>query len=218
MNNMSSHPANTDSLRALDAKICAHSESQDRVLENEIEIITNGRIASGGFQSGNTIRDVVRVCGTLLENRAGVTLSTIKELPFSYAADLEPSLREHVQRHFSEDLGGFQVQVRNLARKALGNKVEDTALDEIRKAQNRTLKNLLAEVDQYLVNLKHRSQISTAGKRILLIEVGCLVGTAFLAGLWVADKNGNYEPFIVLLAVIASALEIVRRTKYSYAT
>lgn len=215
---MSNHPANNDSLRVLDSKLRAYSESQDRTLENEIEIITNGRIASGGFQSGNTVRDVVRVCGTLLENRAGVTLATIKELPFSYVLDLEQSLREHIQRHFSEDLGGFQVQVRNLVGKAAGDKLEDTALDEIRKAQSRTLKNLFAEIDQYLVNLKHRSQISTAGKRMVFIEVGCLVGTAFLAGLWVADKNGNYEPFIVLLAAIGSALEIIRRIKYSNAT
>lgn len=215
---MSNHPANSDSLRVLDSKIRAYSESQDRTLENEIEIITNGRIASGGFQSGNTVRDVIRVCSTLLDNRASVTLATIKELPFSYVLDLEKSLREYVQRHFSEDLGGFQVQVRNLVRKAAGNKLEDTALEEIRNAQSRTLKNLFAEIDQYLVNLKHRNQISTAGKRMIFIEIGCLVGTAFLAGLWVADKNGNYEPLIVLLAAIGSALEIIRRIKYSNAT
>ena len=115
-------------------------------------------------------------------------------------------------------VGGFQVKVRNLVRKAGGEKLEDVALEEIRAFQKETVAGLQSEIDQYLVTLKHTHQLSSIEKKFLAVELAGLVGTAFLAGLWVADKNGNYEPIIVLLTVVTGGLEIYRRVKHKHAT
>ena len=114
--------------------------------------------------------------------------------------------------------GGFQVKVRNLVRKAGGEKLEDAAFEEIRAFQKEAVAGLLSDIDQHLVNLKHTYQLSNIEKIFLAVELAGLAGTAFLAGLWVADKNGNYEPFIVLLTVVTAGLEIYRRVKHKHAT
>lgn len=215
---MSEHPANIDSLRALGSKIRTYADGQDRTLEDEIGIITNSNAASGTFKSGRTIKEVIRVCCTLLKNRADLTVETVRKLPFSYTASLEGALKENVRQYFPDDLGGFQVKVRNLARKAGGEKLEDVALEEIQAFQKEAIASLLSEIDQYLVTLKHTHQLSSIEKRFLAVELAGLVGTAFLAGLWFADRNGNYEPIIVLLTVITGGLEIYRRFKYKHAT
>jgi len=111
------------------------------------------------FKSGRTTKEVIRVCCTLIKNRADLTISTIKELPFSHTLNLENALKQNVQNFFTEDLGGFQVRVRNLVRKAGGEKLEDVALEEIRNFQKEALAGLLAEVEQYLVTLKHAHQL-----------------------------------------------------------
>jgi len=215
---MTEHPANIDSLRALGSKIRTYADGQDRTLEDEIGIITNSNAANGTFKSGRTIKEVIRVCCTLIKNRAELTAETIRKLPFSYTASLESALKENVQQYFPDDLDGFQVKVRNLSRKAGGEKLEDVALEEIRVFQKEAAAGLLSEIDQYLVTLKHAHQLSSIEKRLLFVELAGLVGTAFLAGLWAADRNGNYEPIIVLLAVITGALEIYRRVKHKHAT
>ena len=215
---MAEHPANIDSLRALGSKIRTYADGQDRTLEDEIGIITNSNAASGTFKSGRTIKEVIRVCSTLTKNRADLTVETIRNLPFSYTVSLEGALKENVRQYFPDDLGGFQVKVRNLVRKAGGEKLEDVALEEIRAFQKEAVAGLLSDIDQHLVNLKHTYQLSNIEKIFLAVELAGLVGTAFLAGLWVADKNGNYEPFIVLLTVVTAGLEIYRRVKHKHAT
>ena len=215
---MAEHPANIDSLRALGSKIRTYADGQDRTLEDEIGIITNSNAASGTFKSGRTIKEVIRVCSTLTKNRADLTVETIRNLPFSYTVSLEGALKENVRQYFPDDLGGFQVKVRNLVRKAGGEKLEDVALEEIRAFQKEAVAGLLSDIDQHLVNLKHTYQLSNIEKIFLAVELAGLAGTAFLAGLWVADKNGNYEPFIVLLTVVTAGLEIYRRVKHKHAT
>lgn len=215
---MAEHPANIDSLRALCSKVRAYSDAQDRTLDNEIGIIANSNAASSTFRSGRTIKEVIRVCCTLIKNRTDLTADTIRKLPFLYTPSLEVTLKENAQQYFSDDLGGFQVRVRNLVRKAGGEKLEDVALEEIRIFQKEAVAGLLSEIDQFLVTLKHTHQLTNAEKILLGVEIVSLVGTVFLAGLWVADKNGNYEPFIVLLAVLTAGLEIYRRVKHRNAT
>lgn len=215
---MAEHPANIDSLRALGSKLRTYTDAQDRTLDDEIEIITNSNAARGTFESGITIKGVIRVCGTLIKNRTEHTAETIRKLPFSYTPSLETALKENTQHYFPDDLGGFQVKVRNLVRKAGGDKLEDVALEEIRTFQKEAVAGLLSEIDQYLVTLKHAHQLPNIEKLLLVVEIASLVGTAFLAGLWVADKNGNYEPIIVLFAVATAGLEIYRRVKHRNAT
>lgn len=215
---MAEHPANIDSLRALGSKVRTYAEGQDRTLEDEIGIISNSNAASGMFKSGRTIKEVIRVCCTLIKNRAELTVETIRKLPFSYSASLESALKENVRQYFPDDLGGFQVKVRNLVRKAGGENLEDVALEEIRSFQKEAVAGLLSDIDQYLVSLKHTHRLSNIERGFLAVELTGLAGTAFLAGLWVADKNGNYEPFIVLLTVITGGLEIYRRVKHKHAT
>lgn len=223
LRSMAEHPANIDSLKALESKIRAHMDSQDRMLDSEIGIITNANAARGVFKSGRTIKEVIRVCGTLIKNRSELTAATINKLPFSYTSNLEAALKEGVRQYFPDDLGGFQMKVHNLARKVggdkeRGEKLEDIALKEIRALQKEAIAGLLSEIDQYLVSLKHAHQFSAIDKILVFVEVASLVGAAFLFGLWVADKNGNYEPIIGMLLVVPAGLEIFRRVKAKKAT
>jgi hypothetical protein len=210
---MAEKQANIDSLWALGTKIRAYTNAQGRILDDEIEIIANSNAESGIFMSGQTLKSVIRVCCTLIKNRSELATETIRKLPFSYTPSLETTLKENAQQFFPDDLGEFQQRIRDIAQRSGQENLGNWALEEIRNFQREVVAGLLSDIDQYLVTLKHANQLSNIDKLLLIIEIVCVVGTAFLAGLWVADKNGNYEPIIVLFAVGTAGLEIYRRVK-----
>jgi len=46
---------------------------------------------------------------------------------------------------------------------------------------------------------------------LLFIELLVLITSSILAGMWMSDPNGNYEPIIVVLGFVLVVLEIYRR-------
>jgi len=148
--------ANRDSLQALDKKILAFAESEARALDVEINKISKTNAASGMFQSGRTLKEVIRACSSLLDARRELILASVRALPFEYSDDLENILANRVSAYFPKNLGALQARVADVVRKAGSENLINRVTDEIRAAQDDIAKKLVAEIGEYLVTLKHR--------------------------------------------------------------
>lgn len=202
---------NSECAETLNKKLQALSASQRSSFDAEINRITRANAAKGSLRSGGTIREVERSLRSLLQERSDAILSTIKELPFSYSENLQSELRIIADQFLPTDFSDFRDPYLGLVKLTNGNEnVKSAALKLVDNDHRLILENLLSDIDQHIVLLQSDR---SPGALYLYAEGGGAIVTAVLAGMWIANPDGNYEPWTILIAVLTAGVEVIRRVK-----
>jgi len=203
---------NPNCAQSLKDRLDVFSAAQRDEFDAEIMKIKNANSAKGKLRSGDTVKKVARSMKSLLETRASKTLSTIKNLPFSYSDSLEDELVLMVEKYLPPDFDDFRPQYLKLVK--LTNDSDNVLAAALQLAEKDTTlirENLKSEIRQHLVTLKH-DQISRRSNKVFFVAEACgLLLTTFIAGMWAADRDGNYEPWIIIIAAVTASLELYRR-------
>jgi len=60
-----------------------------------------------------------------------------------------------------------------------------------------------------ILELKHKSSVSTLSKALWCLEAILLLTSVFIAGMWYKDPNGNYEPILVGLGLVIPLVGLI---------
>lgn len=209
---------NEESIAALRERVISRLEWEAKMLDDEIETISRKNAAEGSFRSGRTINEAQGAAEKLIRSRAEMISEVSKILPFAYGPDLEEKLVNLVDDHFTHDLAGLQVRILNLIKRVGVGNLEDKVLGELGADQTRMANDLKADLHEHVLRLKYVSNRGRWNSALLIIEGACLGGAGVLATLWAIQNDSEYEPYVVLLMLVAPALEVFRRLKGRAAT
>ena len=203
---------NSECVESLAKKLRAFSATQRDEFDTEIRRITHANAAKGCLRSGGTIREVERSMKFLLQNRSNLILSTIRVLPFSYTETINLDLDQIADEYLPVYLGDFRDPYLKLVNLTNGQQNVVSAALELAEKDNQLVRETLkSEIDQYLLVLKNQNTSNVKGIGYLVVEaIGGLL-TLFLAGMWVANPSGNYEPWIVIVMAFVGGTEWFRR-------
>lgn len=202
---------NSECLKVFEERLVLKVKRQLSELDKNIEADKRLAASKGNLLSGCMINGVKGLCIKVLETRVDYIFEILSELPFKYSRKLGSRVSEISLRYFPSDLGELYTRLDNIirftniegARVSTINEVVNVNITEIDR-----FRNLL---NQFLLNLKASSKLSPIDKGIFLLEAICLLSTAFLAGKWLSDPTRLYQPYIIVVGVIISSLEIIRR-------
>ena len=205
---------NSVHLMALKNVMHAFCVSQETFLEKEITRISSSHAAVGRFKSGATIHAVLDSCLALYKTRANEFIKRLKTTPLKYDVNLSTQITSLFNQLFSIDFGNFKTMIKDIVHRT-GNSDDSPAdkrtfqllTDELNEIQS----NLSANIEQHILILKTTTGSSSNEKIFFAIEGCSLLATVYLAGMWTVDKNGNYEPWIVLFSAVIAIVEIARR-------
>ena len=204
---------NEESIGALRERVISRLQQEPKMLDDEIEVISQKNAANGSLRSGKTISETKGAAERLIRSRAEMIFEVSKRLPLTYTSDLEEKIGNLLDDHFTHGLAGLQVPILNLVRKVGVGNFEDKILGELRAAQMRIVSDLKADFHEYVLRLKYVSARGCLNSALLIIEGACLGGAGVLAILWAIQNDSEYEPYVVLLMLVIPALEVFRRLK-----
>ena len=190
------------------------ASDQLNTLEVEISRITHRNAANGTLRSGNTIKDVAQSIVGLIRQRSSSILSSLRNRPFLYSDSLSAQLDEVVKQYLPNEIPEFRERFIELMKLVGGNdRAQAAGLEIVSGDCERIRRQLNVGIRDHLLLLKSKTNEASRSKLIVGFEITALVITAFLAGMWAANPAGNYEPWIVLVAVVVAILEAFRRKR-----
>lgn len=209
-----SNETNTECLESMSKKLLALTSTQKDTFEIEINRITKANAAKGKLRSGDTIREVADSLKGLINHRSSVILSCLRNLPFTYSESLRSDLDRVIDEYLPVDFANFRERYLELIHLAGANDIEESAgLDLVEKECHLVRETLSSGIDEHLLILKARPTSKPSSKGFLISEGLGVLATVFLAGMWVANPSGNYEPWIIIIAACTAGAELIRRRK-----
>lgn len=204
---------NSECLQLLRENLAAISANQKNTLELEIRRITHRNSANGTLKSGNTIREVASSINGLNAQRSGSIQSELKNRPFRYSADLQNEIDSIIQEFLPDNSNDFRDRLIEVVHLAGGDdRAKIAGLELVDGECQRIKQQLGVNVRSALLDMKSMPDENSRSKILFGIEALAFCATIFVAGMWVNNASGNYEPWIVLItALSAAALEIFRR-------
>ncbi|MCL6417820.1 hypothetical protein MIB92_19380 [Aestuariirhabdus sp. Z084] len=187
------------------------AQDQTVAFDESVERMKRENAANGLLKSGNSIKFVMN----LIEEKAvefyDIAFSHIQALKFTF----DPNLESDVGRIVKAELNNFvgPLYDRMAAVCALTGKPElhTRMKPDVELAVERAEKRFDNSLQHYVLDLENSQKVSVFAKGLGVIEVLILISIAFFGGMWANNPDGNYEPFIVLLTVALSGLEVWRR-------
>ena len=190
------------------------ASAQLNTLEVEITRITRRNAANGTLRSGNTIKDVAQSIVGLISQRSNSILSSLRNRPILYSDSLSAQLDEMVKQYLPDECPEFRERFVELIKLAGGNdRAQAAGLKLVSSECERIKSQLNVGIRDQLLQLKSKTNDASRSKLIVGLEISALVITTFLAGMWVANPAGNYEPWIVIVAMALAILEAIRRKR-----
>ncbi|MBU4444524.1 hypothetical protein KJ656_05510 [bacterium] len=207
--------SNQDYLMALSEKMSVLRSAQIGEFEEEIKRITHANSAKGMVRSGATIKQVARSMVALFDKRSDLFIRTMKEFPFIYTKTLQQELEHLINKLYPLNFEEFREPYLKIIKLAGDNdeRIRNSGIALIDKGLREVVNNLKADLLQYITISKHNHRRTKGEKALLVFEAFGVLATTFLAGMWIADPVGNYEPWIILIAAVTTGAEIYRRIK-----
>jgi len=202
---------NNDALANLERRLVLHSSSQIAELDNQIAAIKRLHASKGLLKSSATIKKVSEACIEFFERKRTFFHETILGLPFDMEKVLGEKLMSVFSTYFPGDFDKVDQRLIEVIQMTGGEQFTAKYISRMHEQRDQISENVKYEIEQFIINLKAKVQLSTLEKILILFEALCLLGVAYLAGRWSVDSSGNYEPFIVALGAVSAALEIGRR-------
>ena len=202
---------NSECLSVVEKRLAQKVREQLDKLDADIESGKRRAASKGLSQSGAMINEVKGFCINVLELRVNYIFDILNSLPFKYSRKLGVRISEISLKYFPADLGELYTRLDAIIKFANNERARDAIINKVANANNNEIERFLNLLDQFLLNLKASRKYSAIDKVIFLIEAICLLSTAFLAGKWLSDPTRLYQPYIIVVGVIISSLEIIRR-------
>ena len=187
------------------------NQKQLGILDENIHAMKAQAASKGLLKSGATIKEVKNLCVKVLESRVDYISEILRDLPFKYSRDLGTKVSQISLKYFPADLGELRTRLEDIIRLANGEHARELVLGEVEGANNTKIRRFRTKLDQFLLTLKKSKKVSTFDKIVFFLEAICLLATAFLAGKWSSDPSRLYQPYIIVVGVMFSLLEIIRR-------
>jgi hypothetical protein len=210
-NRRSKNLSNNDSLANLERRLSLHSSSQVDELDSRIKAIKRLHASKGLLKSSATINEVAGACIVFFESKRDFFREAVLGLTFEFENGLGEKLMSAFTAYCPGDFDKVDQRLIEVIQMTGGEQHTAKYMGRMHEQRDRISENIKNEIDQLIINLKARVQISTLERALILFEVVCLLVVAYLAGRWSVDSTGNYEPFIVALGAVSAALEIGRR-------
>lgn len=202
---------NSECFRIFEERLALKVKKQLGELDKNIEADKRLSASKGLLQSGAMINGVKRLCVNVLESRVDYIFEILSDLPFKYSSKIGVKISETSKHYFPSDLGELYHRLDDIIRLANGEHAREHVVNEVLNANNAEIERFQNLLNQFLLNLKTSRKFSAIDKIIFLMEAICLLSTAFLAGKWLSDPTRLYQPYIIVVGVIISSLEIIRR-------
>jgi len=204
---------NEQSLALIQSKLESFSKHQKVDFSESIEALKRKAAAAGSLGSGGTIKNTCLLLEQYLSHRAEYFLSTLQDMPVTFHKGLAPAIDAIVEKYLPIDFRDFRDTVLNTIHLAAGNnqRASSAGLELAEVANGKVIERTRREMKQFLHNLAGAAELSAKNKWCLGIEGALLLATAFLAGCWVTDPSGNYEPWTILAGCIVASTEVYRR-------
>ena len=211
--------SNKDCLENLTQRLALKDKALLSTLCEKIKAIENMNASKGMLRSRRTIKEVMRECETILNEKADYIIKEVGKLPFKPANDLVKQIVSLAKTIFPEDLGAMRGELERVVQLASGNeRALEAALTGVEEARKMSLTDMETRIQQHVISIKNINSFSWSDKLALSLEGACLLVIAFLAGKWSVDPQGNYEPYIVIFGVVAPIIEVARRVYNRIAT
>jgi len=190
----------------------AFATDQRRIFVEEVKKITAYNAANGKLQSGGTIKEVCRLMEKFLKGRAEEYKRLLNSLPLKPSKTIAADLNSVIEKYFDDKYSDFRDEYQKVISIANASENAVVAANDIANTVNKSIaENVKLETQQELMNIDVADSGSKFSKPMLALEGLLLLVTAFLAGMWAADQDGNYEPFIVITTALLGLLELMRR-------
>ena len=103
-----------DRIEIMESRILLNTESELKMLDEEIHRITRLNASRGKLKSGQTLVDVQRAMVQIVEKRKQLFVDLFNQAEFDWAPNLESELAHKVEILFSAELGELQIQLDKL--------------------------------------------------------------------------------------------------------
>ena len=204
--------SNSECLENLSRRLTLQEEAQLTGLREKIKAIERMNASKGVLKSGGTIKEVMRECVNVLQEKTDNIMKEVGNLPFKPTGALVEEISALSKTFFPEGLGAMRRELERIVQLTGGNdRAMDAALTGVEEASQKAVRDLESRIQQRIISLKSMTSFSWPDKLALSLEGTLLLAIAFLAGKWSNDPQGNYEPYIVILGVVMPVVEIARR-------
>ncbi|WP_136805858.1 hypothetical protein [Desulfosediminicola flagellatus] len=180
-------------------------------LEQDFKKMLAEHSRDGMLGSGATIKKTMNFISTRNEILYSSVIAHVEILNLKYYSNLE----EDIKKIVVEVQNKYKVTCLELLQKsteiARNPKLYERMLPEVEASMVHDWKNFENSLNVYSLNLKHNRTMSTLEKSLWCLEGLLLAISVFISGMWFKYPNGNYEPIIVALGLLISAIAIAMK-------
>jgi len=181
-------------------------------LELEFDSMLAEHSRDGKLASGATIK---RTMGFIASGNANLYLAVndhLEKLNLQYYPKIEGDVKELAI--------AVQVQYKNKSLEKLKksaaiagkSKLYERMIPEVEASMVSDYENFENSLNVIAINLKNSRTMSVFGKWLWYLEALLLAISLFIAGMWYKNPTGNYEPILVVLALVIPAIAIGIKT------
>ena len=182
-------------------------------LVSEIEAMRNQHAAKGLLRSGATLKRIRDLGIESLCRRIETVFSIVKV----YVEQVTPPVKDAqalmpaIVRFFPGDLDDQGEHIRKAVADLNVPNALPQLIDALATARANELQKTEADLQLFLAKLARSPAPSSDARIIGLLEFVLLAITLGLAGLWINNPSGPYEPYLVFVAAIVTAINLVRK-------
>lgn len=187
-------------------------EEQARLI-SEIEAMRRQHAAKGMLHSGATLGRICDLSIESLSRRIEIVFSAIKDSVGTVVPQVKDTqaLMPIIVQFFPEDLGDQGAHIRKaIADLGVPNALQQL-LDALATARANELQKAEANLKLFLVKLTQSTAPPSDARIFGVLEIVLLLVTFSLAGFWIKNPSGPYEPYLVLVAAIITGINLVKR-------
>jgi hypothetical protein len=194
-------------------RLRAHLREERARLVDEIETMRRAHAAKGLLRSGATLKRIRELGIESLSRRVEQAFSVVRgaveavELRVTDAKALMPVIVQFIP----EDLDDQAQHIRKAVADLDVPNALPQLLEALTAARTNELQKAQAELQLFLGRAAHADAPARHESVFGWLEVTSLFVTISLAVLWVRNPSGPYEPYLVLVAAVATAGNLLKK-------
>ena len=178
-------------------------------LDKKIKQMLAEHSRDGLLASGATIKRTMDFIAEENANLYSMVLDHLSILRPGFYPELESdiqSLAKVAQESYKKE--SF-LRLEQSTKTARNHKLFERMLPEVEAGMASDLAKFQNSLNAVALDIKHNSTVKPSVKFLLGVEFLLLLLSAFIAGLWYNDPNGNYEPILAGLGLVIPTIGVI---------